>query len=193
MELVLSFEKAEQAAARVRERLMRACQALEGAGVDFAVIGGNAVAAWVESVDRGAGRNTKDVDVLMARSDLDRAARAMSEVGFELAEVAGVTMFLDREDPLPSRGVHLVFSGEKVRPEYAHAAPDTTHTIRTAEGVRALGLLELVMMKLQSNRLIDQVHILDLLSAGLVTDDLADRLPADLRQRLDRIRSHPDS
>lgn len=36
---------------KVRQRLLRATGALSGAGVDYAVVGGNAVAAWVASVD----------------------------------------------------------------------------------------------------------------------------------------------
>ncbi len=45
--MVLAVEK-------VRERLQRSTQALETAGIPYAVIGGNAVAAWVSKVDPGA-------------------------------------------------------------------------------------------------------------------------------------------
>jgi hypothetical protein len=56
---------------RVRERLLRATSALESAGVPYAVAGGNAVAAWVATVDPSAVRNTQDVDNLLRRADLD--------------------------------------------------------------------------------------------------------------------------
>jgi hypothetical protein len=59
----------------VRERLKRATSALEAAQVPYAVIGGNAVAAWVSRVDPEAARNTADVDIL-----IDREFRA-GEVG----------------------------------------------------------------------------------------------------------------
>ena len=39
----------------VKERLKRAVAALESAGIRYAVIGGNAVAAWVSQVDPAAG------------------------------------------------------------------------------------------------------------------------------------------
>ena len=43
-----------QAVEAVRERALRATAALAAAGVPYAVIGGNAVAAWVARVDRAA-------------------------------------------------------------------------------------------------------------------------------------------
>ena len=43
---------------------------LEEAGVPYAVIGGNAVAAWVSRVDKAAVRNTQDVDILLRREEL---------------------------------------------------------------------------------------------------------------------------
>ncbi|HEY3244992.1 MAG TPA: hypothetical protein VGM03_16750 [Phycisphaerae bacterium] len=58
---------------KVRERLTRAVRALEAAGVPYAVVGGNAVAAWVARVDEAAVRNTQDVDLLLRRTDLPAA------------------------------------------------------------------------------------------------------------------------
>src|SRR5436190_24200709 len=54
---------------RVRERLLRAARALDSAGIPYAVIGGNAVAAWVSKFDPAAVRNTADVDILIDRRD----------------------------------------------------------------------------------------------------------------------------
>ena len=54
----------------IRERLFRATRALEVASVPYAVIGGNAVAAWVGEVDLTAVRYTQDVDILLRRADL---------------------------------------------------------------------------------------------------------------------------
>jgi len=73
------------------------------------------VAIWVASKDEGAVRNTKDVDVLLNRPELDLAADAMSAAGFDMTEVNGVTVFLAREDPMPSRGVHVLFANERVK------------------------------------------------------------------------------
>jgi hypothetical protein len=63
------LERMVLAVKKVRERLQRASAALEAAGVPYAVIGGNAVAAWVSKVDPGAARNTVDVNLLINRID----------------------------------------------------------------------------------------------------------------------------
>ncbi len=72
--LVLAVEK-------VRERLLRATAALENAGVPYAVIDGNAVAAWVARVDEAAVRNTQDVDILLRRTELALAQAALEKGG----------------------------------------------------------------------------------------------------------------
>lgn len=184
--------RAERAVEKVRERLLKTCRALESADVPYVVIGGNAVAVWVGSRDEGAIRNTKDVDILLARNDLDRAAEAMSAAGFELAEVDGITMFLEREDPVPSRGVHIVFAGERIKSSDPYPAPPVVKGIRSPEGVDAIMLRELLILKLIAFRDIDRVHIRDLLSVGLIDDALAEQIPPELRPKLEEIRANPD-
>src|ERR1044071_3599383 len=80
---------------RVRDRLLRASAALDAAGIPYAVAGGNAVAAWVASVDAAAVRNTQDVDILLRRADLPGAAWALEHAGFIRRHVAGIELFLD--------------------------------------------------------------------------------------------------
>lgn len=184
--------RAERAVEKVRERLLRTCQAFEGAGVPYVVIGGNAVAVWVGSVDEGAIRNTKDVDVLLNRSDLPRAKEAMSAAGFDMTEVDGITMFLDRADPMPSRGVHVVFAGEKIKPHDLYPAPAIVKGLRSPEGIEALKLRELLILKLIAFRDIDRVHIRDMLKVGLIDDAVAEQIPAELRPRLEEIRATPN-
>jgi hypothetical protein len=172
---------------QVEELLKNVSTALEEAGVDYAVIGGNAVAAWVTTVDPGATRATKDVDILVRRADLERLRVALEPVGLIPAEVHGVWMFLARSYPNPATGVHLVFANEIIRPHYRYPPPDPATGTRSALGFRVIDLLALVGMKLQAFRRIDQVHIEDLLRVGLIDDALAAQLPADLRDRLDEI------
>jgi hypothetical protein len=62
--------------------LERAAAALGLLGVPYAVVGGNAVAAWVSRVDVAAVRNTRDVDILLRREDADRARTALEAAGF---------------------------------------------------------------------------------------------------------------
>jgi hypothetical protein len=184
--------KAERAVEKVRDRLLRTAQALERGNVPYVVIGGNAVAIWVATKDEGAVRNTKDVDILLARTDIQRAAAAMADAGFDLAEVKGVTMFLDRDDPTPSRGVHVVFADEKIRSHDPYPAPPVSPGIRSPEGVQALGLAELLLLKVLAFRRIDQVHIADLYRVGLIDESLVNQIPPDLRPRLDEVLANPD-
>src|SRR5687767_10560313 len=95
---------------RVRERLQRATAALEAAGVPYAIVGGNAVAAWVATIDPAAVRNTQDVDILFRRSDLDAAERALAAVGFVRRHVAGIEMFLDGPDARVRDALHVVIA-----------------------------------------------------------------------------------
>jgi hypothetical protein len=51
------LDRMERAVAKVRERKLRATAALNQIGVPYAVVGGNAVASWVATIDEGAVRN----------------------------------------------------------------------------------------------------------------------------------------
>src|SRR5438874_7392970 len=120
----LAWERMVTAVEKVRQRLRRATQALEQAGIPYAVAGGNAVAAWVSEVDEAAVRNTQDVDILLRRSDLDRAKETFASAGFVYRHSSGIDMFLDGAGAKARDAVHILFAGEKVRKEYTSAAPD---------------------------------------------------------------------
>jgi len=176
---------------RVRDRLVRATHALESAGIPYAIAEGNAVAAWVATIDAAAVRNTQDVDILLRRPDLDAAAVALAHAGFIRRHVAGVEMFLDGPDAKPRDAVHIVIAREKVRPEYPTLAPDVTEFARPAEA-RVLSLEALVQMKLTSFRRKDQVHLLDMLEVGLIDAEWKNRLPPELAVRLQHLIDTPE-
>src|SRR5437667_5909422 len=119
----VSWERMSNAIERVRQRLMQAAQALDRAGVPYAVAGGNAVAAWVSRVDEAAVRNTRDVDIMIRRSDFPAARLALEQGGFVYRHVAGVDMFLDGPNAKARDAVHILFATEKVRPNYLEPAP----------------------------------------------------------------------
>jgi hypothetical protein len=187
-----SFRRYVMAVERVEQLLRRTSGALNASGVDYAIIGGNAVAAWVSTVDEGAVRATKDVDLLIRRPELGQAAEALRHLGLVPAETMGVYMFLDESNPNPKTGVHVVFAGEKVRSHYTHPAPDPSDSVETPEGFRLIGLAELVAMKLQAHRFIDRAHIQDLIAVGLIDDKIRNALPGDLRERLDTVTAETD-
>ena len=185
------WQRISGAVEAVRQRMMRACAALEAAGIPHAVVGGNAIAVWVGLVDEGAIRNTRDVDILLRRADLERATAALEHAGFTAARTFGVTMFLDGPNAKPSESIHILFAGEKVREDYALAAPDVDQVERPTT-FRVAPLHSLVEMKLTSFRLKDRVHIQDLIGVGLVDASWPSRLPPELAQRLQELLDNPD-
>src|SRR5258707_11100150 len=115
--------------------MRRGVAALEAAQVPYAVVGGNAVAAWVSEVDKAAARATQDVDILLRRADLARAKDALEQAGFIYRHAASIDMFLDGPDAKARDAIHVVFAGEKVRKEYLLPTPDVdelkpTHSFR---------------------------------------------------------------
>ena len=58
------WQRMERAVQKIHERLERTATALEEAGIPYAIIGGNAVRAWVAQADEAAARTTRDVDIL---------------------------------------------------------------------------------------------------------------------------------
>lgn len=185
------LDRMVQAVELVRERLLRATRALESAGVPYAVAGGNAVAAWVATVDRAAVRNTQDVDVLLRRSDLDAATRALEAVGFVRRHVKGIDMFLDGPSAKARDAVHIVPAGEKVRLESVAASPDVSESEKPDE-FRIVSLDALVRMKLTSFRDKDRTHLRDLLEVGLIDESWVKRVPVVLAVRLQQLLDTPE-
>src|SRR5947209_6590303 len=187
----ISWERMIRAVEKVRDRLRRAARALDAAGVPYAVVGGNAVAAWVSRVDEAAVRNTQDVDILLRREDLERAKTALAAAGFVYRHAAGIDLFLDGPEAKARDAVHVVFAGEKVRPEYACPAPDVAES-EPATDCRVLTLAALVRMKLTSFRDKDRTHLRDLIDVGLLDATWPGRLPAELGARLQELLDKPE-
>jgi hypothetical protein len=186
------LDRMERAVARVRERLLRATSVLNQAGVAYAVVGGHAVATWVTTVDEGAVRNTRDIDLLVRREDLSIITAALEGAGFVRAEVLDVTMFLDGPDAKPSESIHLLFAEQKVRAEHPLPSPQLS-TIDDPAGFRVITLEALVQMKLSSNRDKDRTHVRDLIGVGLVDRSWLAKLPPALAERLQGILDTPDA
>lgn len=181
----------ERAVANVRERLLRATAALNKTGVPYAVVGGNAVASWVATVDEGAVRNTRDVDLLVRRADLPAITAALEGAGFVADELLDVVMFRDGPNGKLSEAIHLLFAGEKTRPDHLLPAPEI-ETVDNPANFRVITLASLVAMKLMSNRRKDQVHVMDLIGVGLVDASSKANLPPTLAERLQQLLDSPD-
>ena len=193
----ISWERMLRAVEKVRDRLLRAARALEARQVPYAIAGGNAVAAWVSRVDETAVRNTRDVDILLRRSDLPAAQRALEAAGFvyrrvsSLAQPGGLDLFLDGPNASVRDAVQIVFAREKVRPENPTASPDVDES-ESADAFRVVTLAALVRMKLTAYRDKDRTHLRDLIEVGLVNADWVGRLPAELAARLRALLDTPE-
>ncbi len=187
----VSWERMIRAVEKVRDRLLRAAAALNKAGVPYAVVGGNAVAAWVSRVDEAAVRNTQDVDILLRRSDLPAATDALSSVGFIYRHVKSLDIFLDGPNASARDAVHIVFAGEKVRSENPVVAPDVLESEET-ETFRLVTLDALVRMKLTAFRDKDRTHLRDLLEVGLIDASWCNQLPIPLAARLKELLENPE-
>jgi hypothetical protein len=193
----VSWQRMAEGIENVKNRLDRAAAALGGCGVKYAVIGGNAVAAWVSRVDAAAVRNTRDVDILLRREDMDRARSALEAAGFvhrrisSLGKAGAMDVFLDGPDAKVRDAVHVLWAGEKAVPDAIEPAPELDRTV-PGDGFELVPLEDLVRMKLTSFRDKDRMHLRDLASVGLVDEAWVARFPAVLAERLQVILDDPE-
>jgi hypothetical protein len=150
-------------------------------------VGGQAVALWVSTKEPAAVRTTKDVDILVQRQDLPKARAAAAKAGLDYFEIFDVGMFLDRNDPNPRYGVHLLWAGEKVTAEALLPSPGVDEREEFEPGKPVVTLANLVRMKLMANRDQDRVHLRDMIGVGLIDRAMMAGLPAQLAERLDSL------
>ena len=172
--------------------LERIATPLTAERIGYELIGGGAVMVQVNRVEPSAVRNTKDIDIMVYRPDLERIKEVAQGHGFAFRHAAGVDMLLPHGETQARNAVHLIFSGEKVRPNQALPNPPLRpeHVCIHGVEVAVIPVADLVQMKLSNNRDIDRVHVRDLDSVGLITPEVERALPAVLRSRLQEIRNH---
>lgn len=185
------WQRMDRTGERIQQRLVLTARTLEQAGIPYAIIGGNAVRAWVAQADEAAVRTTRDVDILLRRSDWQAAQAAMETVGFVYRHAEGLEMFLDGPDSKAREAVHVIFAGEKVLSEHLLPAPDVSES-EMIQDFRTLTLEALVRMKLNSFRRKDQMHLLDMIDVELVDESWSDRFPPELSARLKELLDNPD-
>lgn len=170
--------------------LHRIAAVLSAEEVPYEVAGGLAVLIHVEEASPEHATLTRDVDLMVRRQDLERIKEAAAAGGFRYRHAAGVDMLAYGDADSARNAVHLVFSGEKVRPGYAEPAPPIAPVWKRIQGkeVPVIGVADLLRMKLTSFRLKDQVHVKTMDAAGLITKDVEGALPPDLAARLKQVR-----
>ncbi len=190
------WQRMSEAVDQVHRRLLEAADCLRHAGVPYAVVGGNAVAAWVSRVDEAAVRNTRDVDILLRREDLPLAISAMAVAGFSHRRVASLgggsmDVFLKMPDGKVRDAIHVLFANEYVRPE----AMEPSASVEEAEDAgdfRLIALPALIRMKLTAWRDKDRMHLRDLHSVGLLDPATLTHLLPALAERLAFILENPE-
>ena len=185
------WDRMNRAVEKVQERLEKTARTLESADIPYAIIGGNAVRAWVAQADEAAVRTTRDVDILLRREDLPAAITAMEAAGFVYRHSAGIDMFLDDPDAKARDAVHVLLANEKVRDTDIVAAPDVSESV-TVTAHRTLTLEALVRMKLNVFRRKDQMHLIDMLDVGLIDETWVNRYPSILADRLQELIDSPE-
>src|SRR5262249_12682722 len=134
---------------------------------------------------------TRDVDVLIRRSDLPAVRAVLESAGFVYHQLLDVDMFLDGPTGRPSEAIHLLFAGEKVRPDHMHEAPDVIESERAVD-FQVTSLPALVRMKLLSWRDKDRTHLRDLIGVGLIDASWPARFPSPLDERLQQLLDDPN-
>ena len=141
-------------------------------------------------VDESAVRFTQAVDLLIRRSDLEAVKAALEPVGFRYRHSSSIETFLDGPEAKARDAVHVIFAGERVRDDYALAAPDVSES-EPSETFRVLSLNALVRMKLTSFRDKDRMHLRDLISVGLLDESWPSLFPDPLAYRLQELMVTP--
>jgi hypothetical protein len=170
--------------------LHKVTDALAAENIPHELIGGLAVLIHVEEAGPTHTTLTRDVDLMVYRSDLERIQKAAAKSDFRFRHAAGVDMLLYGSTESAKNAVHLIFSGEKVRPNQATPNPSIHPEVKTIHGreVFVIPLADLVRMKLSSYRDKDRVHIRSMDAAGLIKPEIEKTLAKELQSRLQHIR-----
>ena len=170
--------------------LHKITDALASENIPHELIGGLAVLIHVEEADPTQTALTRDVDLMVRRSDLERIKEAAARNGFRFRHAAGGDMLLYGSTESAKNAVHLIFSGEKVRPNQATPNPPILPEKKVIHGqeVLVIPVADLVRMKLSSYRDKDRVHIRSMDAAGLITREVEKGLPDELHSRLQHVR-----
>ncbi len=178
----ISLDRMVRAVEKVRQRLERTTTALNAANIDYALIGGNAVAAWVSRIDGAAVRNTRDVDILLRREDLEKAIPVMEAAGFVYRHARGIDMFLDGPGG-------KVYDAIKIRHETDFVCIDNTVLF---DNIYFLSLESLVHYELHSNHCENMMNLRDLIEANLIDETWPSRFEPPLNTRLQDLIDDPE-
>lgn len=164
---------------RVYQTMRRLARRLKDAHIDYAIVGGMAIA------EHGLLRVTEDVDILMTRAGLEKFAEQCLRLGYKPAFEGARKTFLDVETRVR---VEVLTAGEypgdgKPKPV---SFPDPAGVTHDVEGVRIIKLEKLIELKLASglsapHRLRDLADVQDLIQNLKLRLDLGQKLDPSVR------------
>jgi hypothetical protein len=177
---------------RIVERARSASTLLRRSRIPHAIAGGLAVHALVWEVNGGSAHAKGNIDLLLNRDDLERAQGILKSSGREAVDLKSVltTAHQSRKHD----AIRFIAAGEKLRERYTHTTPklEGHYCFPSLLGFECLLLEPLLTMKLTSFRLVDQVHIQDLLEEHLLTPKIESALPEDLQARLKEVKEETE-
>ena len=137
-------------------------------------------------------RYSRNIEVLLQRSEAQRALSALAKTGFVEKVVDGRTYFFDF-DPFRQRFANEITFAEE--PSWGRSAGGRAPSIEEIEvvgGVPVISLNSLVRLQLGRFRLDDAVDIRDMIDVGLIDQSWTSRFKPELAVRLQELLDDPD-
>lgn len=191
MEQVEILARLLRAARKVQARLVRVSRLLNESQVPYAVIGGHAVAAWVATKDESMMRASPEVEILVGPEDIAPIREVLEADGMVFRKVADMDIFLDDMASKEVDAVHLIYAGQKIRPEHVLEAPDVDDS-GIGKEFKVIPLQSLVSIELVAWRRKNRVHLQDLIGVGLIDSSWPQRFQEPLGSRLQELLDNPD-
>jgi hypothetical protein len=166
------FEEKKDRLLEVARRFDALCAA---SSIGYTIIGGLAVYLHIDPVEPLSARLTTHVDAHIDPASLSLVERTAAEFGFTLTP----------EHRLITSAQH-----NRVHLYFQHAGFNRPTEGVLFEGLKVAPLRELLLAKLTRNKLIDKVHVRDMIEAGMMTPELECDLDETLRERLEWVKAH---
>ena len=132
---------------------------------------------------------SKDIEGVV--EDLDQLKQVMARNGHHYRKNAGLDMFLEGKEDSVRYAIRIVLANRMVKQDDFEPNPDV-EPVEYGDGIRILPLERLVRMKLNSFRLKDRVHLLDMIEVGVLDEAWITKFPKPLCDRLQSLMDNPD-
>ena len=186
------LDRMVQAHERIQAKVKRTCELLQQADVPFALCGSNATANWIATVDEGAVRGIRNVEVLFRRCDLLKATESLKTAGFVPLARNGQLRFHDGESNHWRHATEVTLAGEPVQGKSPECTAPQADRVELLRGLQTLQLSSLVEFQLARFRLDDAVDLRDMIGVGLIDELWPAKLQPELGQRLQELLDDPD-